>query len=219
MDITCIPTHKGFMKNYVYLCVNQELHESFIIDPSWEINKIYQALNDTSSDLKAIILTHSHFDHVSLVDDLTDKFNIPVYINQTEAEYYKYKCKNMITIKKNSSIYICGTTIHTITTPGHTKGSMCMHFDSNFFTGDTLLIEGCTIFDEDGGNTTELYNSLKYLFSFIKDEWLIYPGHANKNKPGLPMSELRKINKCSDLKSQNELDDLLEWKNALGNIR
>ncbi len=219
MDIKCIPTHKGFMKNYVYLCANKALNESFIIDPSWEINKIFNALAETNSTLKAIILTHSHFDHVSLVDDLTDKFNIPVYINQTEAEYYKFKCKNMIMIKDNSSIDICGITVHTLMTPGHTKGSMCMYFDRYFFTGDTLLIEGCTIFDEDGGSTMDLYNSLKYLFSFIKDEWLVYPGHANKSKPGLTMGELRKINKCSDLKSESELDDLLKWKNALNNIR
>jgi glyoxylase-like metal-dependent hydrolase (beta-lactamase superfamily II) len=50
---------------------------------------------ETGAELKAVLLTHSHFDHVNLAGKLVDEFKAHVYISGLEAEYYNFRCKNL----------------------------------------------------------------------------------------------------------------------------
>lgn len=60
-----------------------------LIDPSGESGKIIKKLNQINKPLKAILLTHAHFDHIGAVDDIVDRFDVPVYMHEAEFGFSK----------------------------------------------------------------------------------------------------------------------------------
>ena len=114
VEVIEISTQKKFMKNKVYVCANNFTNEAVLIDPSWEMDKIENIINNRKLDLKAIILTHSHFDHVNLVDQFVEKYSCEVYISKIEKEFYSFDSKNLITFLDGEEINIGSIKIKTI---------------------------------------------------------------------------------------------------------
>lgn len=219
MKTILIRTQKRIMKNCVYLCMNEETNQSFIVDPSWNIDKILQASEENNCSINAIAVTHSHFDHTNLIDDIVSRFDIPVYVSRQEAHDYNYSCKNMILYDDNEVLNICGMNVKVLITPGHTSGSACFLCNDSLFAGDTLLIEGCTFIDDDGGDISELYSSINRLKDIIDDNVHVYPGHANHDQPGVTMGMLKKVNKYLQTESLADFEDLMNMKNILSLAR
>lgn len=215
MKVRVIKTRRKFMSNYNYLLINDDTHEAVLVDASWEPLKIKSVLEEENAVLCGILLTHAHFDHVNIVDDLLSEFDIPVFINRAEADYYNFNCKNLVLLDNDQDINICSTVVHSLFLPGHTVGSSAYYTDEHFFLGDTLLIEGCALLDDEGADAHQLFLSVRKLFDFIKDDTAVYPGHASKNKPGLTMKELKSINIYTDVHDEAAFNDLSGWNSTL----
>jgi glyoxylase-like metal-dependent hydrolase (beta-lactamase superfamily II) len=72
--------------------------------------------------------------------------------------------------------------ITTISTPGHTAGSVCFLWRDHLFTGDTLLIGGCGRTDFQGGDASQLYDGITQRLFTLSDDTLVYPGHDYKGQ-------------------------------------
>jgi glyoxylase-like metal-dependent hydrolase (beta-lactamase superfamily II) len=83
------------MINYSYIVVDNESKKALVVDPSWEIDKIINKLNEEDAQLTTILLTHSHEDHTNLVNALVNRFNANVYMSRKEIDYYGFKCRNL----------------------------------------------------------------------------------------------------------------------------
>ena len=177
--------HNKFI-NYSYLGIDNESKSAFVIDPAWDIQETLTILKDERANLKSILLTHSHFDHMNKAVQLANLTNSTIYISQEEYEYYKPKLCNVSLSHHKDQIKIGNTIVYAYLTPGHTKGSMCYKAENLLFTGDTLFIEGCGICNADGGNPREMFESLQFLKSIIKEGNFIYPGHAFLFQVGQP---------------------------------
>ena len=57
------------------------------MDPSSETDKIVKKLNQINKPLEAIILTHAHYDHIGALDDIINKYNVPVYMHKEEFDF------------------------------------------------------------------------------------------------------------------------------------
>lgn len=68
--------------NYCYIIEDIVSRSAIVVDPSWELSKITTTLSELEAELKAVALTHSHYDHVNLVDPLTKMFNAQVYMSK-----------------------------------------------------------------------------------------------------------------------------------------
>ncbi len=75
--------------NYSYIVVDKKTKSAFIVDPAWELNKIADKLYQLNVDLLVIFLTHSHYDHINLVNPLIKRFNPNVYMSKREINHYK----------------------------------------------------------------------------------------------------------------------------------
>ena len=197
LKVIICKVEKWFLfKNYTYIVFNTENKQGLIIDPTWDLDFIENKIEENNIQLKGILITHTHFDHVNLVDSLVDKYNCDVYVGEPELSYSDFHVKNLKPISSENNFFIEDIKISPIFTHGHSLGSICYFIGDNLFTGDTLFIEGCGMCfgNQTHANPSKLFKSLQKLKQIIPDETRIYPGHSYGELPGQFMKELMKIN-------------------------
>jgi len=173
----------GIYQTITYLVVQD--NEIIVIDPVSKPERI-QALIKENETLVGICLTHGHFDHIGAVDELVSKYNCPVFIHKDDYELTQDSEKNYSQTKKiklkskiefySDSMKIKSFNFDVLNTPGHTKGSVCLRFDNNLFTGDTLFKGSIGRTDLYGASPQEMKQSLRLLRS-LQEDYIIYPGH------------------------------------------
>jgi glyoxylase-like metal-dependent hydrolase (beta-lactamase superfamily II) len=170
----------------------QEKPPSSILPGTWK--QIDETLRITGARPTTILLTHSHFDHVNLIEPLIRKFDSQTYMSLKEIEFYKFRCKNLNPIQHNDIIQIGKTKITTLLTPGHTAGSTSFLLSGSLFTGDFIFIEGCGICNTEGGCPEKMFNSIQMIKETVASDVCVYPGHSYGRNPGFPIGYLMENN-------------------------
>ena len=190
MEIISLPT-VGFASN-CYIVHNGK--DAFVVDPSISEKKILKALDERDLNLKGILLTHGHFDHIFHAEELRAESGAPLYVHELDDEMltdsnknaYRTFTGNDFTVKKADVLLKDGdilplgdekiTVLHT---PGHTRGSVCYDTGDSLLSGDTIFAEGFGRCDLYGGDMSALKVSIIGLSDLAKAEnrWL-YSGHG-----------------------------------------
>jgi len=169
MKVEIIPC---LQDNYSYLIIDENNLEACVVDPS-EAKPIIDYLSDKNINLKYILNTHHHYDHIGGNTELKKKFGSVVLGFNGDAK----RIPEIDILLKDNEIWNSGNfKAKIIHIPGHTLGHICFYFfDENLlFTGDTLFSLGCgRIFE---GTYEQMYDSLNKLKSLPK-ETKIYCGH------------------------------------------
>ncbi len=160
-------------------------NDAIVIDPASKPEKMIEKLGDL--DLKAVLLTHGHFDHIKACDGLYEKYHCPIYLHEDDEELARDKysgadfglvsyisCKTLPL--KEGKMKIGPFEFEVIFTPGHTPGSVIFVFDHYIFSGDTLFRGSVGRTDLKGGDARTLKESLR-VFKNFKEEYFILPGH------------------------------------------
>ena len=168
----------GLYQTNTYILSNGT--EAAVIDPGYEPDTILDALEGLT--LKAILLTHGHFDHVGAVRELVAETGCEVWIHAAEGtmppmvtagpRYYTRTYDEGDTICPISGVEI--TVLHT---PGHTPGSVCLLCGRDLFSGDTLFEGSCGRVDLPGGNGHQMVASLRRLAA-LQADYQVHPGHG-----------------------------------------
>lgn len=193
-----------------------------IIDPTEQVEAYADFLKEKGLKLAYIFDTHSHADHISSAKQIAELFKAPVCMSSQVREQRKLSEGKGIDLgidqilKENSQIEVGGFLVdgqeiqlgelkfEIITTPGHTKDSLCLKVKGRMFTGDTLLIGQCGRTDLPGGNSQELYQSIFQKILPLGDEMIIYPGHDYKNNINTVLGYEQVNNPFLQLRSQDE---------------
>lgn len=159
-----------------------------VIDPGGNADMILAAARRENMDIKMILLTHGHFDHVMAVPDLLKALpGLPVYITQTDypeardGGAFGYCMGPVDTIRfydEGDTVKLGNLTIEVLRTPGHTRGSVTLKVEDVLFTGDTLFCDSCGRTDFPGGDFREMQRSLKRLAD-LPGNFRVYPGHES----------------------------------------
>ncbi len=169
MKVEIIPC---LQDNYSYLIIDEDKLEACVVDPS-EAKPIIDYLSGKNINLKYILNTHHHYDHIGGNTELKKKFGSVVLGFNGDAK----RIPEIDILLKDNEIWNVGNfKAKIIHIPGHTTGHICFYFfDENLlFTGDTLFSLGCgRIFE---GTYEQMYDSLNKLKSLPK-ETKIYCGH------------------------------------------
>lgn len=183
--------HTSIMGTNCYLIMDIESKELAVIDPGGISKHLLEEIETLGGNLKYILLTHGHFDHIGFVAELKEKYNPLIAIHKDDAEYTSNDILNLakschrsvkpfkadIYISEGSIIELGKTQISVIHTPGHTNGSVCFLDDKNIFSGDTIFRGSVGRTDLENGDSDKLISSLKKLKQ-ITGDYIIYPGHS-----------------------------------------
>ena len=180
----------GAYQTNCYLLSNGS--EALVIDPGYEPDTILDSLEGLT--LKAILLTHGHFDHVGAVKELVAETGCEVYIHAAESTmppmmtagplYYTRTYAEGDTIAP-----IEGAELKVLHTPGHTPGSVCLLWGQELFAGDTLFAGSCGRVDLPGGDPAQMLQSLNRLAS-LQSDYRVHPGHG----PSTTLSQEKRYN-------------------------
>ena len=182
----------GDIDENCYLAVNSETNELLVIDPGAEAERIFAAIGERKP--RAVLLTHGHFDHIGALSGLMAKWpTLPVHIAPGDAPMIGHvmnvwppdypgvaKPKTLVAdLTDGAALTGGGLTAEVLSTPGHTPGSVCLHFkaDNLLLTGDTLFAGSCGRTDFPGGSMPEMQKSLARLAK-LDPKTAVVPGHG-----------------------------------------
>jgi glyoxylase-like metal-dependent hydrolase (beta-lactamase superfamily II) len=167
-----------------------------VIDPGSENTQLLE--NEIGNkEVDFIILTHEHFDHIWGADKIRKKYNTKLYCSEVTANAIVNKKKNMslfynqigfelqpasLILQDGQYIDWHDIEISIISTPGHSKGSICIKIDDNLFTGDTIIKSTRTVTKLPGGDAKELANSMEKLENMGLLNLNLYCGHGEIKK-------------------------------------
>jgi len=193
----------GQMANFTYVIADEESGDAAIIDPSWELDRIFHTLNKNGWRAKYVINTHTHFDHVlgnEQVREITGAKIIQHKNSQLEKD---------IAVSDGDVIEIGSIKLHVLHTPGHSTDSICLLLDGQLiFTGDTLFVGNCGRTDLPGSDPKEMYHSLIDRLSKLDDKLIVYPGH---NYGPSPTSTIGLEKKTNHVLKQRTKEEFLEF--------
>ncbi len=191
MKVTRI--NAGEFGSNCWLVIDETAYDAVVIDPSPEIGVIKEAIERRGVKIRCVLLTHSHFDHMTSCDALRDLTSSPlaVHVGDAEGLVNSYlNCSRVfmdadivyrpaeILLKDGDEVSFGALTLRVIHTPGHTKGSSCFLIGDSLFTGDTLFDGSVGRCDLPGGNSYELERSLEKIKAFSSDLKL-FTGHGS----------------------------------------
>lgn len=176
-----------------YLLVDEKTGEAAIVDPGWYGEAIMSVLKNENINLKCVLLTHGHFDHILGVYGLQKEHGAKVVIHECDAEHLldpkKSLCEgNMpepqypvaadIKVKDGDVIKLGEEEIKVMSTPGHTNGSVCyiLEKDRIILSGDTLFCMTAGRTDFFDGSDEKMIASLKKLIA-LDGDYTVLPGH------------------------------------------
>ncbi|ALN76510.1 MBL fold metallo-hydrolase [Staphylococcus agnetis] len=191
MEISYLPL--GFVSTNTYFVTNEDA--LLIIDPAGESHKILDKIKSMNKPLKAILLTHAHFDHIAALDDVLNVYPVPVYMHKNEHDFLTNPAKNgsqkfqelglpIITSQakpqfiNEGDIQLHGFDISVLYTPGHSPGSLSYVFKDFAVVGDTLFNNGIGRTDLYQGDLETLIDSIKDKLFELDETMPIYPGHG-----------------------------------------
>ena len=177
---------KGFTAN-CYIIKNKNF--TAVIDPGIYYEKAVLELK--KADNAYILLTHCHFDHILGVKKIKEETNATIFISEQDKDGLKDSRLSLASevrqaqhsveadelIYNNTLIPFYDTDIKVISTPGHTKGSVCFLIKDKLFSGDTLFSGSIGRTDFPTGDYREIKESLKKLLK-LNENIVVYPGHG-----------------------------------------
>ncbi len=191
-DKNILTFHLGQLQTNCYLISNNG--EAVIIDPADRAEFLADKLMEKGLELKYILLTHAHFDHMLACDKLREMTGAPLCLHELDADGITHPGHSYLPVagifegfkpadrllKEGMTLPLGNENIGVIHTPGHTKGSCCYTYANDVFCGDTIFDGSWGRTDLYGGSDTEMARSLERLHSLYDgSQKRFHPGHGN----------------------------------------
>ncbi len=181
--------------NFYFLHLEGE-KETIVFDPADYGKEIYDELTRQGLEIKAIFLTHGHFDHIMGVKALKEACGAPVYASALEKDLLTDPYLNTSAqygrscvvepdhwLIDGETVTAAGITLRMISTPGHTEGSCCYYIEET--GGDPILLSGDTLFENSVGRTDlptgdmhDIVESIRTKLYKLPDNTQVYTGHG-----------------------------------------
>lgn len=182
----------GQMGVCCYLLACEESKQALAIDPGGDEEKILAHCRAAGWQLKLLVCTHGHPDHVCGNAVLKKATEAEIVMHGDDADFFaRPEVEQYFSmlglpaspppdrlVRDNEVIELGSIRLQVIHTPGHTPGGICLYAAPHLFTGDTLFVGGVGRTDFPGGDTATLVNSLQKRLLALPAETVVWPGHG-----------------------------------------
>ena len=190
--------NQGVFRVNNYILFDEDTKDAVLIDAGGDFKETQTALDELGANLKYLLNTHSHMDHIAGDEEIQRNYDVPIYMHKDDEVLLKafkeslkmfempdYELPQNITFIEDGHVFKLGDSeIKTIHTPGHTKGGVSYLIDDMLFSGDTLFFESIGRTDLYGGNYNQLISSVKDKLFILPDNTKVYPGHGMESTIG-----------------------------------
>lgn len=193
----------GVFQANCYIIGDEDSKKGAIVDPGGDPDGILNLCNSLGLDIKYILLTHGHGDHIGGVFDLKEATGAQILMSSKDEYLVKGGNKILMPIlrnikefdideyiEENQTIKLGDIKISIIETPGHTPGGVTLKVDDILITGDTLFRGSIGRTDFELGSFEEIINSIKIKLLVFDDNIKVYPGHG----PDTTIGDERRFN-------------------------
>lgn len=168
--------------------------EAIVIDPGDDIEDVLALVRKHNLQVKQIVVTHAHIDHVGGAMKLRAATGAPILLNQNDYDLLKMldaqaawigvappgKVEIDQSLEQADQVQVGSLSARVLHTPGHTEGSVCLYFpaEKKLIAGDTLFAGSIGRTDLPGGSFKKIINSLHEKVLALPDETVVVPGHG-----------------------------------------
>lgn len=189
-----------FIEN-CYIIGDEETNEAMLVDPGEQVEEIYAEIERSGFEVKKIVNTHAHLDHVAGVEVFKKKLGIPFYIHEKEQPVLDVLPEAKMRfpgfdfvevpevdgyVKEGDTLSVGNLKGEILLVPGHTWGHICFVFEESIIAGDTVFAGSVGRVDLTGGTTmAELVGSIRSEILRYPDHYEIHPGHGPRTTVGM----------------------------------
>lgn len=188
-----------------YVVYDEVSHEAAVIDPGfyWDEEKkqLYKFIKDNKLQVKYVLCTHLHFDHIFGTTYIEENFGVRISASLDDSPwitgFLQYVSRFGISPTDlprpvahplhNGDILTLGEcTLRCISTPGHSAGGMCFYIPDKdiLFSGDTLFQGSIGRTDFEDGSYAQLIHSIQTQLFTLPQHTIVYPGHGDPTSIG-----------------------------------
>ncbi len=182
-----------------YIVGSESTKEGMVIDPGAGAKEIVGNANQLGLDIKLIVLTHGHVDHIGAIKEVKEATGAEFAIHADELETLREHGQSLSAmfghsyatpphpdrlLKGGDSIDLGDLHFLVAHTPGHSLGGICLVGHGVVFTGDTLFNYGIGRTDFPGGSYSQLLNGIHTELMTLPDSTVVYPGHGPESTIG-----------------------------------
>jgi len=197
----------GGLAVLAYIVGDKENKVGLVIDPAADVDEIIRAAQDSEIQIKYIVNTHSHVDHISGNAEMKKKTGAQIVIHEEDAHSLANTPLAMlqmfggkpsppadILVKDGDVITVGDVSLKVIHCPGHSPGGMALYTDGYVFTGDTLFVEAVGRSDLPGGSWPVMLSSIEEKLMTLPEETVVLPGHNYGRTPTSTIGHEKKYN-------------------------
>ena len=173
---------------------DEQSRQAIVIDPGDQIENILGVLQKHSLEVKAIVITHAHIDHIGGAAKLTATTGAPVFMNQNDQPLYDHldvqaswlgmktpeRTSIDTALRDGDSLVLGAAEFHVLETPGHTQGSISLWIpaENKVIAGDTLFRDSIGRTDLPGGDGRQILRSIHDKLMPLPEDAVVVPGHG-----------------------------------------
>ncbi len=175
-----------------YIVGDSKTKEGMIIDPGYDPERLISHIEKFSLDIKKIVITHGHADHIGALEEIRNHYGVPVLIGagdahmltDSEANLSDYSGQKVSTssanetMKEGDTVKVGRYSFSVFETPGHSPGSISLYGHGVVFTGDALFLGSIGRTDFPGCSYETLIDSIRTKLLTLPGETIVYSGHG-----------------------------------------
>ena len=185
----------GVFQENCWIIASPKSKEAIVIDPGDEPEKIFELAKDMGVNIKMIVNSHAHADHILAVNAVKLQYSAPFYMHSLEIDVLAASLSGIYSrlgreeeppptldayLKDGDKVDVSGLSLQVIHTPGHTPGSTSFYTNGLLFSGDTLFRQSIGRTDMPGGDGQMIIQSIKQKLLTLPEETIVLPGHMQE---------------------------------------